>query len=256
MKIKYTIPAGYSYNPALLELIENNHCLIAGTTGSGKSVLENGIINALICSKYPFDNDNGKNAQIILFDPKKVELDLYKNLPHTLLYSDTIPGIENGLKKIKLLVDQRFYTMKKRGLKTSQEVPVYVFIDEIVDIVTNKEHGKNIIRLLSDIASISRAANIFFVCLTQSPSRTIIPAQFKLLFNCRVALKCNNAIESRQIIDTNEAVNLPKHGLGLVQKDIERYYIKIPLYPDADLQRLVKSWTKQHKFLRRFLKAL
>jgi S-DNA-T family DNA segregation ATPase FtsK/SpoIIIE len=242
MRLTYNAPAGVTYYPYLLELIENNHVLIAGTTGAGKSVLENAIIHSLLAVKYP-GGENG--AKLVLIDPKRVELTQYKKLPHTLAYGETIPEIKTVLHYVRQLIESRLERMKKQGIRKSTDAPIYVFIDEIVDLVTSKQ-GKEITRILADCASISRATNIFFICLTQSPARVIIPAQFKLLFNARVALRCNNPIESRQIIETDEATELPLHGLAIVQKDLERYYIKIPLIPDHEITKIVKFWEKQH----------
>lgn len=250
MKLKYTIPAGLKYSPYLLDLINNNHVLVAGTVGSGKSVLENSIIYAILCSHFPGKVESGAGCKMIFFDPKRVELDIYKNLPHCIQYADTLPEIENTLYNIRDLIDNRFLLMKKAGIRKSLEYPIYIFIDELVDLVTNKQHGKNIIRMLTDCASISRAANVFFICLTQSPSRLIIPAQFKLLFNCRIALKCNNEIESRQIIDDNSAVNLPRYGQAIVQNNTDRYYIKIPFYSDYEIENIVNIWNSQNKIKR------
>lgn len=253
MKKRYKTPKGLTYYPYLLELIEGNHVLIAGTTGSGKSVLENAIIYAILCCKFPFDNDTNKSAKLVLVDPKKVELWRFKKLPHTLLYASSIEDIIIAFQKIRALVDFRLNIMLKHGLRKSLDTPVYVFIDELVDIVTSKKK-KEAVRLLSDIASISRATNVFFIALTQSPSRIIIPASFKLLFNCRVALRCNNAIESRQIIDDNSAALLPLHGEGIVKQDLQEYRIKIPLYPEKNIDCIVKFWEKQEGLFKRIFK--
>lgn len=252
MKLKYHLPTGgANYAPYLLDMIDNNHVLIAGTTGAGKSVLENAIIYALLCERYPGTPTTGEGAQFVLIDPKKVELRMYKNLPHVLYYADEIESIEKAFLYVRGLIDERLKKMQRKGLKKSVNCPVYVFIDELIDIVTSKK-AREIIRLISDSASISRATNIFFIALTQSPSRKIIPPQFKLLFNCRVALYCNNAIESRQIIDDESAVYLPFHGLAIVQQNLNRYKIKIPFYSDSDLNKIVQSWTKQHKIYNYF----
>lgn len=253
LKKRYKTPKGLTYYPYLLELIENNHVLIAGTTGSGKSVLENAIIYAILCCKFPFDNNHLKSAKLILIDPKKVELWRFKKLPHTLLYASSIDEIIIAFQKIRALVDFRLNIMLKHGLRKSLDTPVYVFIDELVDIVTSKKK-KEAIRLLSDIASISRATNIFFIALTQSPSRIIIPASFKLLFNCKVALRCNENIESRQIIGDNRATLLPLHGQGIVKQDLQEYMIKIPLYHDYEIDSLVKFWEKQTGFFDRLFR--
>lgn len=249
MKVSYTIPAGFTYSPALLDLIEGNHVLIAGTTGAGKSVLENAILNAILCARFPFSQGE-RAVNLVLIDPKKVELRMFKDLPHVIKYADNIADIEKAFLCVRQMIDERLKRMQRKGLRKSQESPVYVFIDELVDLMTSTRK-KDLLRILSDSASISRATNIFFVCLTQSPARVIIPAQFKLLFNCRVALRCNNAIESRQIIDDDSAAKLPRYGLAIVQQDIDRYQLKINMVSDEQLQALVKSWNKQHPIITR-----
>lgn len=253
MKIKYRLPAGRLYAPYLLDMINGNHVLIAGTTGAGKSVLENAIIYSLLCSHYPGDTTAGKSAQFVLIDPKKVELQCYKKLPHTILYADTLDSIVAALYQVRAIIDKRISYMQKHGQRKSTETPIYIFIDELLDLMVSKKAAE-IIRLLSDSASISRATNIYFIALTQSPSRKIIPAAFKLLFNCRVALRCNNAIESRQIIDDDTAVNLPRHGIGIVQQNLDRYKIKIPFYFDSEINDIVKFWTRQHPLLNHLLR--
>ena len=253
MRLTYNLPRGLTYAPYLLDMIEGNHVLIAGTVGAGKSVLENSIIYALLCTRYPGATSDASGAQLVLIDPKKVELKGYKDLPHVLMYADNIPDIEKTLNLVRKMIDRRFETMQRKRQRKSTEPPVYVFIDELVDIVTSKR-GKDIVRILADSASVSRAANVFFVCLTQSPSRVIIPAQFKLLFNCRCALRCNNAIESRQIIDTDEATQLPKHGLGIVCQDLEKYKIKVPMYSDFELDQITRFWTRQHPIINKLIR--
>ena len=253
MKLRYTIPAGYNYAPYLLDLIEGNHTLIAGTTGAGKSVLENSIINAIMCEKFPGQTDSGNGCKLILIDPKRVELSLYKDLPHTLYYADNIPEIEATFKKIRAIIETRLAKMQKRRERKTSDCPIYVFIDELVDIVESKR-SKQILEIFADCISISRAAGVFFVTCTQSPARGMIPAVIKLNCSCRVALKCNDVIESRQIIDSPEAVNLPRHGEGIVKQGLDKYNIDIPLTPDRQLEALAKFWSKQHRIARKIFK--
>lgn len=250
MNLRYTIPAGYNYAPYLLDLIEGNHTLIAGTTGAGKSVLENSIINAIMCEKFPGQTDSGNGCKLILIDPKRCELALYKDLPHTLYYADTMPEIESTFERIRAIIENRLETMQKRGQRKTSEPSIYVFIDELVDIVTSAR-SKQIMRIFADCISISRATGVFFVICTQSPARGVIPAVIKLNCSCRVALKCNDAIESRQIIDSPEAVNLPRHGLAIVKQNLDEYMIKVPLTPDSQLESLAANWSKQHRMTRK-----
>lgn len=255
MKLTYRIPAGYKYPPYLLDLIEGNHVLIAGTVGSGKSVLENAVLRSLLCTKFPGSEDNGQNARFVLIDPKKVELDIYKTLPHTIMYADNISAIESALNRVRNIVDMRLAQMKAQGIRKSKECPIYVFIDEMLDIVTSNR-GKEISRLIADIVSISRATNIFFVMLTQAPNRKVLRPEIVLNCNCRVALRCNSPIESRQIIGSDEATLLPKHGLGIVIQNIDSYQIEIPFFSDSEIEELVKEWTKQHKLYNYFRRRM
>lgn len=246
MRLCYKLPTGCQYAPYLLDMIHGNHVLIAGTTGAGKSVLENSIMYALLCTHFPdLPVGVGKGARFVLIDPKKVELRMYKDLPHTLIYADNMKDIEQAIYNVRLIIDRRLKVMQKKGCKKSLECPMYIFIDELVDIVTS-DRSKEIIRLLNDCISISRATNIYFVILTQAPNRKILKPEIVLNMNCRVALRCNNAIESRQIINTDEAINLPRYGVGIVQDNTERYKIEIPYYDDYKLIDIVKHWTQQH----------
>jgi len=246
MRKKYHLPTGAVYAPYLIDIVENNHTLIAGSTGAGKSVLENSIIYALLSTTFPGKPDHGRGAHFVLIDPKKVELFMYKNLPHTLLYADNIPDIINALQIVRDIINQRLSKMQRAGLRKSDECEIYVFIDELVDLVKSKE-SKTIINLLADSISIARAANVFFCISTQAPNRRILLPEIVLNCNCRVALFCNDRIESREIIGDGSAADLPKHGIAIVKRNIDRYKIKIPFYSDAEIDKMIAHWEKQNK---------
>lgn len=243
--MRYTTPTDARYAPYLLDMVEGNHTLIAGTTGAGKSVLENSIIYAMLATKFPGNVASGNGARFVLLDPKKVELRMYKDLPHTWIYADDIVGIEKALVNVRLLIDQRLKDMQRKRQRKSSECPVYVFIDELVDLVTSAR-SKSIVRSIADSISIARAAGVYFVILTQAPNRKILLPEITLNTNCRCALFCNNAIESRQVIGDDSATALPAHGLGIVQQNTERYKIEIPMYHDRDIYNIINHWTKQH----------
>lgn len=251
----YKTPSGLQYKKHLIELIQENHTLIAGTTGSGKSVLENAIIYALLCSHFPGNVDNGNGCKFVLIDPKKVELIQYKDLPHTWIYADNISDIENALYNVRLLIDNRLKAMQSRRIRKSSDYPVYVFIDELVDLVTSNR-SKQIIDSIKDSISIARACNVFFVILTQAPNRKILKPEIVLNCNCRVALRCNNAIESRQILADDTATLIDKYGVGIAQQNTERYTFTIPFYSDIEIDSLVRFWEKQHPIYRKFQKLL
>ena len=253
MKRRYYLPGATRYAPFLsyycpylIELVEGNHTLIAGSTGAGKSTLEHAIIKSLLTVKFPGADDNGQNARFVFIDPKIVELKMYEDIPHTILYAADIDDIEKALIYTRAVIDDRLRKMQRDGRRKSIEAPIYVFIDEIVDLMTCKR-SKEITRILADSISIARAANIFYCISTQAPNRKILKPEIVLNCNCRIALFCNSPIESRQIIGDDTAVNLPLHGLGIVQKNIERYQIKIPLFDDNELLAVCRAWNDQHK---------
>lgn len=254
MKLEYHIPqVGATYSPALLNAVRGNHTLIAGATGCGKSTLEHAIIRGFLGTCMPGRNDDGSNVLFILIDPKKVELSLYKKLPHTIYYADDLYHIEEALLNVRLIIDRRLKRMQKKGIRQSDEAPIYVFIDELVDLVESKR-SKQIMGYLQDSISISRCCNIFFVICTQAPNRKILVPGVVLNCNCRIALRCNFPIESRQIIGTDEAVQLPKHGKGIVIKNIDKYTVTIPFYTDEELQAVIKGWTSQHPIYNAYLR--
>jgi S-DNA-T family DNA segregation ATPase FtsK/SpoIIIE len=226
-------------------MIEENHTLIAGMTGSGKSVLENDIIYALLCNKFPA-GENG--AKFILIDPKKVELNCYKNLPHTILYADEIDTIVSALNYVRQIIDDRLNTMKRAGERKFKGCPIYVIIDELVDLMTSAK-SKEITRLIADSISIARATGVYFLMLTQAPNRKILRAEIVLNASCRCALYCRDPQESRQIIGDSSACDLPPHGLGIVQNGLDRYQIAIPMYKESEINDIIRHWTKQHPII-------
>jgi len=236
----YTMPDG-TFCPHLLELIKNNHTLIAGTTGAGKSVLENEILKAFLLSYFPCGSDG---ANLVLIDPKKVELRQYKDIPHCIRYADNIPDIVQTLYDLRETVNNRLEYMQARGLRQYDGIPIYVFVDEIVDLFTSAEK-KEILRLMTDIISISRATSIYWVILTQAPSRHILKPEIVLNMITCVALRCKDAIESRQIIGEKGAEDLPEHGVAIVRRGLNRYQIFIPMSPEEERNEIIKAWTAQ-----------
>lgn len=245
--MRYEIPGG-NVRRDLLELIQNNHCLIAGTTGSGKSVLENSIIYNILLSHFPGSVSGGYGCKLILIDPKRVELINYVSVPHCIKYTDTPGGAVQVLQYVRAIIENRITTMQKQRQRTFDGCPVYIFIDELVDLFLSP-YRKQILEILTDCISIGRAARVHFVMCTQAPNRSTIPANVKLCCNCRIALKCNNAIESRQIIDCPDAINLPPHGSGLVVQGIDRYRINIPMYSDYGINDIIYFWRRQHPII-------
>lgn len=176
------------------ELLSSNHLLIAGMTGSGKSVLLNQLIPRM-------------NGLLYLIDLKKVELHRYRR--KACMYADTQTAAVRQLEYVLKLIDKRYKRMQRRGQVLSTQEDVWVCIDELADLMVTAR--KQVEPLLVRIGQIGRAARVHLVMCTQQPAAAIIPTSIKL--NCeRVALRCMTAQQSKQIIEMKGAEELPKYG--------------------------------------------
>lgn len=222
----------------VLDFINQTHLLIAGTTGSGKSVVINDIIYTLLY-KSP------REVKIILIDPKKVELVQYKQLPHTLAYASEQADIINTIKKAVDLMEQRFKNMQKQSIKKSKEADIYIIIDEYADLITTSK--KDVERLICRIAQLGRAAKVHLILATQRPTRDIITGQVKVNIDSRLALRVPTAQDSRNIINIKGAEQLGKYGQGyyLTPDTLTPQLVNIDYINDLELAARVKWWTAQ-----------
>jgi S-DNA-T family DNA segregation ATPase FtsK/SpoIIIE len=222
----------------VLDFINQTHLLIAGTTGSGKSVIINNIIYHLLY-KSP------KDVKLILIDPKKVELVNYKDLPHTLAYASEQADIIKTIKNAVTLMEQRYRTMQKQGIKKSKEADIYIIIDEYADLITTSK--KDTERLICRIAQLGRAAKIHLIIATQRPTRDIITGQVKVNIDSRLALRVPTAQDSRNIINVKGAEQLGKYGQAfyLTPDTLTPQLVNIDYINDLELADRVKWWTSQ-----------
>ena len=196
------------------------HMLIAGTTGSGKSVCMNSIIISLLYKASPDD------VKLIMVDPKMVELGIYNGIPHLLIPVVTDPKKAAGsLQWAVTEMMRRYKSMSDAGVRDlesynsiidSQEVDgvklpqIVVIIDELADLmlVAAKEVEESICR----IAQMGRAAGIHLVIATQRPSADVITGLMKANIPSRIAFAVASAMESRIILDTQGAEKLVGKG--------------------------------------------
>lgn len=234
----YKSPEGAIY-PLFEDMLKQTHLLIAGASGSGKSVLVNGIISTAL---YRFPDE----IQFILIDPKRVELAQYKNLPHTIGYysepDNMILGLQNALK----LIENRYMTMQKQSVKKYQGGHVYIIIDELADLMTTNR--KTVQPILQRISQIGRASNVHLIACTQCPLSSVIPTPIKVNFDSRVGLRTRNKQDSRNILDHSGLETLPRYGQGVYLKPEGETLIKIPCIKDEELDRLVKWWECQKPY--------
>ena len=195
------------------------HMLIAGTTGSGKSVCMNSIIISLLYKAGPED------VKLIMVDPKMVELGIYNGIPHLLIPVVTEPkkaagslqwAVTEMLRRYKLMSDQgvrdlESYNSIVMAEEGGQKLPqVVIIIDELADLmlVAAKEVEDSICR----IAQMGRAAGMHLIIATQRPSADVITGLMKANIPSRIAFSVASAMESRIILDTQGAEKLVGKG--------------------------------------------
>ena len=200
--------------PVVADLTEMPHLLVAGATGSGKSVCINSIITSLLYQHTPQD------LKMLLIDPKKVELVNYKKLPH--LFSPLVTDCKKAAGTLKLIVEEmekRYDLFAETGTKgidsynkkADDKLPyIVVIIDELSDLmmVAANEVEDAICRL----AQMSRAAGIHLVIATQRPSVDVITGLIKANIPSRIAFAVSSNTDSRTILDESGAEKLLGNG--------------------------------------------
>lgn len=226
-------PSGPAYT-LFADMAEQPHLLIAGATGSGKSVALNGIISTLLY-RTPM------HCEFILIDPKRVELVEYKHLPHTIIYASEPEEIVKALEKTVEIIEKRYRKMSSRKKKKSADSHVYVCIDELADLMTTNK--KKVQPLLQRICQIGRAANVHVIACTQCPLAAVIPTPIKVNFDARLGLRTRSAQDSRNILGYAGLETLPRYGQGVYMTPEEDTLYNIPYIPDEERQRLIKWWS-------------
>lgn len=205
-----------------------NHILIAGTSGSGKSVaLDNFMLSAPLCVSSAF----------ILIDPKMVSLDEYRIPQLCYDYAETIPEIISSLDYALDIMYNRFREMKANHQKTYEGAHLWICIDELADIMGNREIAQKLIT----IGRLGRAALVHIVACTQSPNRRTLPAELVQNFDLRCGLRCLDPIESRQIIGRTGCENLPRYGEAIVRAPWGYEHMAMPMYPENERQRTLAA---------------
>lgn len=216
-------------------MAEQPHLLIAGATGSGKSVVINGIIHAILANHSPATN------RLILIDPKRVELVQYKRLPHTLMYASEPGEPGRALQCAVQVIEERYSQMQKQGKRKYEGSDVHVIIDEMADLMLTDR--KVIQPILQRICQIGRAAKVHVIAATQCPLAVVIPTAIKVNFDSRVALRTRSGQDSRNILGQTGCENLPRYGQGyyMTPEGLQRY--TLPMIPDAMIEDLIAYWT-------------
>lgn len=237
----WTTPGG-KINTLYQNMLGQPHLLVAGATGSGKSVVINAIIYTAL-ARFPYFVNNPRNVGFILIDPKRVELSQYRNLPHTMRYSSEPNEMIDALHYAMDITESRYKDMQKAGINNYEGGHVYVIIDEFADLMTtNKKHVQPIIQRL---AQIGRAANVHVILATQCPIAKVIPTEIKVNFDARVALRTRSAQDSRNILGTAGCEDLPRYGQAYYMTPESFDLWNIPMIPDAEISSRVQWWMNQ-----------
>lgn len=221
-------------------IMHQHHTIIGGTPGAGKSVVMNGLVYVAMCN-------TPQDVQLILIDPKRVELSAYRKLPHCISYAETPEQAVKALRFADKIIDKRYKKLKRHGLQQWPGGHVFVLVDELADLVLDSTYKREILDLLQSISGLGRAANVHLIAATQAPNRQVIPARLAVNFTAQLALRCRSAIESRQIVKIAGAEDLPRHGRGIYfNPDVScPGYIDIPMIPREKLVSMVASWRKR-----------
>lgn len=208
-------------------LMNAPHILIGGTTGSGKSVLLNGIICDLIESK-------AKQIGLYLIDPKRVELYPYSKTDICECYTEEADDVPAILNRAIAIINDRYEAMRTEGVKDYAGKNIYIVIDELADLMIS-ENAREIKSRLQKILQIGRAAGVHIIAATQAPNREVIPASLVLNFTDRIALRCLSSIESRQLINVAGAEKIKGYGKGLYMSSKGISEIEIPLVTEDEI---------------------
>ncbi len=250
-----------SGRPVFGNLARMPHCLVAGTTGSGKSVAIHSMITSLLYRNGPDD------LKFILIDPKRVELTLYNNIPHLLT-----PVITDPKKTILALkwaakeMDRRYDILeaesvrdiesyhnniwgssKKSADETQDRLPyIIIIIDELADIMSSypRELESAIVRL----AQMSRAVGIHLILSTQRPEVNVITGLIKANIPARVALKVSSQVDSRTILDAGGAEKLLGAGDMLYSSgEAQPERLQSAFISEAEVKKVVKYLADAYK---------
>ena len=261
-----------SGNPVVVDLGKMPHLLVAGTTGSGKSVGVNAMLLSLLFKSDP------KDVRLILIDPKMLELSVYDGIPHLLTPVITdMTDASNGLRWCVVEMDRRYKLMSMMGVRNLagfnkkvqeaeangkkllnplcpedeeylEELPsIVVVVDEFADMMMLV--GKKVEHLIARIAQKARAAGIHLILATQRPSVDVITGLIKANIPTRIGFQVSTKIDSRTILDQGGAEQLLGYGDMLYLPPGVGVPIRVhgAFVGDDEVHRVVDDWKSRAK---------
>ena len=248
IKLPIALGKNISGSPVIGDLASMPHLLIAGTTGSGKSVCINTIILSLLYKHTP------DKCKFILIDPKMLELSTYEGVPHLLC-----PVITEAKKAASVLgwvvkeMESRYRLMTKEGVrnidgyntKHKLAMPyIVVVVDEMSDLMLVA--GKEIENYIQKLSQMARAAGIHIIMATQRPSVDVITGTIKANFPTRISFQVTSKIDSRTILGEQGAEQLLGKGDMLYMSSANRIIrIHAPFVSDNEIEKINNSLRSQ-----------
>ena len=241
IKLPIALGKNISGTPIIGDLASMPHLLIAGTTGSGKSVCINTIILSLLYSHTP------EKCKFILIDPKKLELSPYEGIPHLLC-----PVITEAKKAASVLgwvvkeMENRYRLMSKEGVRniegynSKHKLPmpfIVVIVDEMSDLMLVA--GKEIENYIQKLSQMARAAGIHIIMATQRPSVDVITGTIKANFPTRISFQVTSKIDSRTILGEQGAEQLLGKGDMLFMSSANKVIrIHAPFVSENEIEKV------------------
>ncbi|HEX9616153.1 MAG TPA: DNA translocase FtsK 4TM domain-containing protein [Anaerolineales bacterium] len=248
--LRFVLGQDVAGSASAADLAAMPHLLIAGATGSGKSVCVNALICCLLMNNTPDD------LRMIMVDPKRVELTGYNGIPH--LLAPVVVELERvigALQWIAREMDQRYHKLAQAGARNIQDynarlaargekqLPhLVVIIDELADLMMLAPDETE--RTITRLAQLARATGIHLVLATQRPSVDVVTGLIKANFPARVAFAVASGVDSRVILDQPGAERLLGRGDMLFQAPDAPAPVRLQgaFVSDPEIQRLVTYW--------------
>ncbi len=248
-KLRIALGRDVSGQTVAADLVKMPHLLIAGATGSGKSVCLNSIIASLLFENHPAE------VQLLMIDPKRVELVQYDDIPH--LLAPVMVELENVVatlhgvvaemqQRYKILSAAKARDIERYNKKSDTPLPyIIVLIDELADLMMLAP--AEIEQAICRIAQMSRATGIHLVISTQRPSVDVITGLIKANFPARISFATTSQTDSRVILDTVGAEKLLGRGDMLFMSPDSSSLLRMQgcYVSDKELKKLVRFWKNQ-----------
>ena len=238
------------------DLTKLPHLLVAGATGSGKSVCINSIITGFLMKMSPDD------IRFVMIDPKRVELTPYSGIPH--LLTDPIVEPSDAIKALKLMTEEMTFRFKQLEMDNSKNISTYnekskaknrvkmpyivIVVDELADLMLNSSN--EVEKLLVRLAQLGRATGIHLIVATQRPSVDVVTGLIKANFPSRISFSVTSQIDSRTIIDSPGAEKLLGKGDMLfvpIDNPLPKRAQGI-LISDDEIDEIVRHWRNHEIF--------